>query len=468
MKLKKMVSVMVCAGMAASLAACGGSGSGGSTTAAQSGETSADTQAADTPAADEGADAAASGEGAAITLWTYPIGSWGNSEVVNSIVSKFNEANPDIAVSVEYLDYTSGDDQVTAAIEAGTTPDIIMEGPERLVSNWGAAGKMVDLKDLWDDEALEDISAVSEAVVNACKSSDGVFYEYPLCMNAHCMAINYEVFEQAGALQYINQETRTWTTEDFGKALQALKDNGVATTGVVYCGGQGGDQGTRALAKNLYSAQFTNDDHTEWTMNSENGIKGLQQLVDWCNDGLLSYDAGAVASDELQLFANGTIAMTFCWNASNQANYASQVSFTPYAVAFPSDDGTPELEGGIYGFGIFDNGDAAKIEAAKKFIEFVCDDETQGPVSVTEAGFFPVRASFGNVYEGAENEETMSAFNSLMQYLGDYYNVTPGWTEQRTAWWNMLQGIFGGNDVTETVNSYVDTCNAATQAAMGQ
>ena len=304
--------------------------------------------------------------------------------------------------------------------------------------------------------------------MNACRSADGVFYEYPLCMNAHCMAINYEVFEAAGALQYIDQETRTWTTEDFGKALQALKDNGTATTGVVYCGGQGGDQGTRALAKNLYSAQFTNEDHTQWTMNSEAGIKGLQQLVDWCNEGLLSYDAGAVAADELQLFANGTIAMTFCWNASNQANYASQVAFTPYAVAFPSDDGTPELEGGIYGFGIFDNGDAAKIEAAKKFIEFVCDDETQGPASVTAAGFFPVRASFGNVYEGTEDEERMSAFSSLMQYLGDYYNVTPGWTEQRTAWWNMLQGIFGGADVTDTVNTYVDTCNAATQAAMGQ
>ena len=39
----------------------------------------------------------------------------------------------------------SGDDQVTSAIEAGTTPDIIMEGPERLVTNWGAAGKMLDL-----------------------------------------------------------------------------------------------------------------------------------------------------------------------------------------------------------------------------------------------------------------------------------------------------------------------------------
>ena len=467
MKMKKLVSVLVCAGMVTGMTACGGSSDSGTTTAAASDTTAAAASEETEAAAGEEAPAAEGGA-AAITLWTYPIGSWGDAEVVNSIVSNFNAANPDITVSVEYLDYTSGDDQVTAAIEAGTTPDIIMEGPERLVSNWGAAGKMVDLQDLWDDEAVADISAVSEAVVNACKSPDGVFYEYPLCMNAHCMAINYEVFEQAGALQYIDQETRTWTTEDFGKALQALKDNGVATTGVVYCGGQGGDQGTRALAKNLYSAAFTSEDHTEWTMNSEAGVKGLQQLVDWCNDGLLSYDAGAVASDELQLFANGTIAMTFCWNASNEANYASQVAFTPYAVAFPSDDKEPELDGGIYGFGIFDNGDEAKIAAAKKFIEFVCDDPTQGPESVKQSGFFPVRESFGNVYEGTEDEARMTAFASLMGYLGDYYNVTPGWTEQRTAWWNMLQSIFGGTDVTEAANSYAETCNAATQAAMAQ
>lgn len=454
MKLRKAASVLTCVGLAVSMTACGGSG---------------ETGGGDTQTKAEGGQSEAAADGkTAITLWTYPIGSWGDSEVVNEIVANFNAANPDIAVSVEYLDYTSGDDQVTAAIEAGTTPDIIMEGPERLVSNWGAAGKMVDLKDLWDEETVADISAVSESVVNACKTSDGAYYEYPLCMNAHCMAINYEMFEEAGALQYIDEETRTWSTEDFGKALQALRDNGVATTGVVYCGGQGGDQGTRALARNLYSAQFTNEDHTEWAMNSEAGIKGLQQLVDWCNDGLLSYDAGAVASDELQLFANGTIGMTFCWNASNQANYASQVAFTPYAVAFPSDDKTPELEGGIYGFGIFNNGDEAKIEAAKTFIQFVCDDETQGPDSVRKAGFFPVRDSFGNVYEGTEDEERMSAFADLMQYLGDYYNVTPGWTEQRTAWWNMLQNIFGGTDVTEAANSYVETCNAATEAAMAK
>ena len=53
-----------------------------------------------------------------ITLWTYPIGSWSKSDVVDEIVANFNAVYPDIKVKVEYLDYTSGDDQVTAAIEA--------------------------------------------------------------------------------------------------------------------------------------------------------------------------------------------------------------------------------------------------------------------------------------------------------------------------------------------------------------
>ncbi|MDD3430173.1 MAG: ABC transporter substrate-binding protein, partial [Oscillospiraceae bacterium] len=239
----------------------------------------------------------------------------------------------------------------------------------------------------------------------------------------------------------------------------------VQETGVVYCGGQGGDQGTRALAMNLYSGAYTDAAHTEWTMNQEKGVKGLQALADWTKAGILGYDAGIVASDELQLFANGTIGMSFCWNAANAANYASQVTFTPYAMAFPSDDGVPELCGGIWGFGVFNNGDDAKIAAAKKFIQFVCDDPVQGKASVTATGFFPVRSSYGNVYAGTDKEESMAIYASFQKYLGDYYNVTGGWAEQRTAWWNMLQQIFGGTDVQKAADAYVETCNTATKAA---
>ena len=171
----KAVGVLSAAG---ALAACGGSSS--SSTAASSTAASA---------------AASTAAGANIKLWTYPIGGWGKDETVQELISSFNAKYPDIKVTVEYLDYTNGDDQVNTAIEGGSAPDLIMEGPERLVANWGAKGLMVDLSDLWTDDQKADISASVEA---ACKDSSGAYYEFPLCMTAHCMAINKTVFEAAG------------------------------------------------------------------------------------------------------------------------------------------------------------------------------------------------------------------------------------------------------------------------------
>ena len=146
------------------------------------------------------------------------------------MISNFNEVHPEINVTVEYLDYTNGDNQINIAIEGGQAPDIVLEGPERLVANWGARGLMADLSDMWTDEAKE---AIYDSVESACQNNDGVFYEYPLCMTAHTMAINKDIFE---------------------KAVKAVYDSGQQNVGAVYCSGQGGDQGTRALVNNLYAS----------------------------------------------------------------------------------------------------------------------------------------------------------------------------------------------------------------------
>ena len=458
--MKKLLALLLVGAMSLSMVACGG--------AKEEAPAATETPAATEEVAEAPAEEA--GVAADITLWTYPVGGFGDAAKLQAVLDAFAAAYPDINVSVEYIDYQSGDDQVTSAIEAGTTPDLILEGPERLVANWGAKGKMVDLGDLWTEEVTADIVANSAAVEAACKSPDGVYYEYPLCMTTHTMVINKGVFEAADALQYINEDG-TWTTENFEKALTAVKESGlVQQTGIVYCGGQGGDQGTRALAMNLYSGQFTNAEHTEWTMNNEAGVKGLQQLVDWCEAGILDNDPGIVAGDEIPLFTNGTIAMSFCWNAAMPITHAEALAASgveAMPVAFPSEDGVPELCGGIWGFGIFDNGDAAKIEAAKTFIKFVCDDEAQAPESVKISGYFPVKASLGNVYAGTEDEARMTTFANFAPWLGGYYNVTLGWAEQRTAWWNLLQQIFAGDDVQAAADAYAETCNAATAAAAG-
>jgi multiple sugar transport system substrate-binding protein len=399
---------------------------------------------------------------ASIAFWTYPIGLFSEPSTVNKFIKSFNKKYPNIKVTVEYLDYNNGDDQVDAAIDAGTTPDVIMEGPERLVANWGERGKMLDIGDLWTKGNKADINAVSSKISDACKGTDGKYYEYPLCITAHSMAINYEVFKKAGALRYIDQKNRTWSTEDFIKACSLVKKSGlVADTGIIYCGGQGGDQGTRALVTNLYGGRFTNASHTRYTIDSSEGIRALKTLKSMTDKGILSVNSNMQAADELQKFAAGETAMTFAWNASNQENYVSDVDFTPYAMTFPVDSGKPELCSGIWGFGIFDKGSKARARAAKTFVKFLCEDKTQAAKSVRATGFFPADASIGNVYKDTNLAKTMNTYSKLERYIGDYYSITPGWTAQRTAWWNMLQQVFAGTDPKTALDQYSRISNDA-------
>ena len=455
--MKKQVSAILAASMAASmLVACGGSTSSAATSTAPAESTS--TASSEAAPAESTADA---GQAADITLWTYPIGRWGDSESVDALLADFNAQYPDIHVTVEYLDYTNGDDQVNTAIEGGSAPDIVMEGPERLVANWGAKGLMADLSDLWTDDQKADISASVEA---ACKDSSGAYYEFPLCMTAHCMAINKTVFEAAGAMQYVDAENHTWTTDNFLKAVQAVYDSGKTDVGAIYCSGQGGDQGTRAIINNMYGGTFTDAAHTKYTADSAENIKAIQTLHDTKG---INFDASIAGGDEITLFRNGTLQMAFCWNIAQQANSDNNAAGLTndgdeiFPMAFPTDSGDPKLCGGIWGFGIFDNGDEAKIEAARTFIDFIAADPDQVKDSVLASTYFPVRTSVGDIY--ADNE-IMSEYSKFMAYLGDYYQITPGWATARTEWWNMLQRVGSGEDVETAVKTFVDNANAAAQA----
>ena len=455
--MKKQVSAILAASMAASmLVACGGSTSSAATSTAPAESTS--TASSEAAPAESTADA---GQAADITLWTYPIGKWGDSESVDALLADFNAQYPDIHVTVEYLDYTNGDDQVNTAIEGGSAPDIVMEGPERLVANWGAKGLMADLSDLWTDDQKADISASVEA---ACKDSSGAYYEFPLCMTAHCMAINKTVFEAAGAMQYVDAENHTWTTDNFLKAVQAVYDSGKTDVGAIYCSGQGGDQGTRAIINNMYGGTFTDAAHTKYTADSAENIKAIQALYDAKG---VNFDPSINGGEEITLFRNGTLQMAFCWNIAQQLNADTAAAGQTisgdeiFPMAFPTESGDPKLCGGIWGFGIFDNGDEAKIKAAKTFIEFIAADPAQVKDSVLASTYFPVRTSVGDIYAG---NEVMSEYSKFMGYLGDYYQITPGWTTARTEWWNMLQRVGSGEAVETAVKTFVDNANAAAAA----
>lgn len=424
-----------------------------------------------------GQDAAANDEEQSVielTLWTYPIGDWADETAVNNLLTQFNTVYPDIHVTVQCLDEATGDDSLSTAVDGGVAPDILLAQPDRLVKVWGAEGMLADLSDIWDDA---DKQEVNETCRSVCFTSDGKCYAYPFAMNVQCMAINYDAFVTAGADQYIDLESRTWTTEQFTQAVKALRDKYGEDVATVYCSGQNGDQGTRALITNLYGGTFTNDAHTAYTVDSEPIQQALTLLRDTKG---IEFDEAINGQEEATLFYHESLKMSFCWSLAQQTaetvDEPTEEGAEPVVheagktingqtiefMSFPSETGESRLEGDVWGFGVFDNGDQEKIDAAKLLIRYFADGQGTS-AAVKAAGCFPVRAAvdganLSGIWSGSD---VMQEYAKLTDFFGSYPQLTPGWATARTEWWNLLQRIGNGGDPVIETETFVANANAA-------
>lgn len=411
-----------------------------------------------------------------LTLWTFPAGDWGDPAAVETLLTQFNSVYPDIHVTVQCLDEATGDDKLSTAVDGGVSPDILLAQPDRLIKAWGAEGMLADLSDMWDDADKQEVNAACQSV---CFTRDGKCYAYPFAMNVQCMAINYDAFVTAGADQYIDLETRTWTTEQFTQAVKALQSKYGETVAAVYCSGQNGDQGTRALVTNLYGGQFANDSYTGYVANSEANQQALTLLRDTKG---IEFDDAINGQEEAALFYHESLKMSFCWSLAQQlaetVDEPTEEGGEPVVhpagktvngqtiefMAFPTDPeiSQPRLQGDIWGFGVFDNSDQEKIDAAKLLIRFFADGQGAS-AAVKAAGCFPVRdtvdgADLRNIWAGSD---VMTEYAKLTDFLSGYDALTPGWATARTEWWNMLQRVGNGGDVVLETDTLVENANAA-------
>ncbi len=441
MKLKKLVALGLVLTLAAGLASCAKSGGEPANTPAPT--TSQSTPPANTPAAAP----------VEITWWAFP--TFGvDTGYEQELVDAFNAARPDIKVKVEYIDFQSGPDKLTSAISSGTAPDLLLDAPGRIIE-YGNAGYLVKI-----DEMMSELKGdlTSQNLLQTCAGADGSYYLYPISSAPFYMGLNKEALEKADALQYVNLEgDRTWTTEDFQKMCEALaKAAPTAVPGIVYCGAQGGDQGTRALVANLGDSTGYVGADGKWNIDAK-GVEAFKLLKDMKDKGWLDAGMDMAAADELQKFQNETAAMTFCFGTSAEVTYKSD-SYTQIAVPFPSPDGKPSLEYLVNGFCVFDNKDDVKATAAKEFIKFVCDDKEWGPKSVVKTNAFPVRASFGDLYPGDAHKAMLASWS---QYYGPYYNTHAGFAAMRPLWFNALQQVFNGTDPQKVADDFNAQANAS-------
>ncbi len=443
-KIRKALAIALALCMVLALSACGGQADSNSTPPANENTQPAESQ-------DQGGEPTAEVE----LLWWVPptfIQDDGDQPGTyeQKLADEFNASHPGITVRVETIDFTTAGDKITTAIESDTAADVLFDAPGRIIE-YGKNGKLVDLGDMFTADFIADVG--NDDLLTSCQGN-GTYYMYPISASPFYMAINEKMWTDSGAMEFVNLEgDRSWTTDDFEKAIEKLHAAGY-NPGVLFCSGQGGDQGTRAFIANLYSGSVA--DGKEYTFNSEPMIKGLTKAQEWLDKGWLGNGVQYNGGGSIELFVAGTTSWEFCWGTSAAGNNAAAMAengVTPISLPFPSEDGKPVLEYLVNGFCVFDNGDEAKAEAAKTFIKWLCDNEE----NVTRTGAFPVMQSMGNLYPGDAEKELLIEFTKM---YGPYYNTMDGFANMRAEWFDMLQKITGGGDVTELANAAVESSNA--------
>ncbi len=372
-----------------------------------------------------------------------------------ALIKAFEAKNPNIKVNYQKIEFTDGPAKIETAIQSKTAPDVIYDAPGRVIA-WAAKDLLVPLDDV-------DKSKLNEAAVKASSYKDKL-YMYPQGVAPFLMGVNKDLTDKLGVtdLLPLNKQDRSWNVEEYEKFLKAVKQKDSSITpALFYTKSQAGDQGPRAFVANLYNSWITDDANSKYTINDANGVKGLEWVKKAYDDGLLGQGVALEAKDALEAFKSGRAATTILFSPGIAASHAS--GFNYKFLPFPNNGGKAKYDYLVAGPAIFDNGDADKAAAAKKFVDFMVNDKDWGKRTLLASGNFSAKKGETGLYD---SEELKFAEGLTGQYA-PYYNTIPGFAKMRPLWFNMVQGVLNGKtSPKEGLDKFVEDANKTIKEAL--
>ena len=372
-----------------------------------------------------------------------------------ALIKAFEAKNPNIKVNYQKIEFTDGPAKIETAIQSKTAPDVIYDAPGRVIA-WAAKDLLVPLDDV-------DKSKLSEAAVKASSYKDKL-YMYPQGVAPFLMGVNKDLTDKLGVtdLLPLNKQDRSWNVEEYEKFLKAVKQKDSSITpALFYTKSQAGDQGPRAFVANLYNSWITDDANSKYTINDANGVKGLEWVKKAYDDGLLGQGVALEAKDALEAFKSGRAATTILFSPGIAASHAS--GFNYKFLPFPNNGGKAKYDYLVAGPAIFDNGDADKAAAAKKFVDFMINDKEWGKRTLLASGNFSAKKDEKGLYDSEE----LKFAEGLTDQFGPYYNTIPGFAKMRPLWFNMVQGVLNGKTTPkEGLDKFVADANKTIKEAL--
>lgn len=310
-------------------------------------------------------------------------------------------------------------------------------------------GRVVPLDDIITDDIRTDI----DETFWQASTMDGRVYMMPFLYRQNVLGYNKEMFRACGLEKYCSdrEEVQTWTMDEWAEILAALKaqlpENNYAL--MMYAGNNQGDTHIMSFIRSMGSGFF--DEDGRFNINTPEGIAGLQWIKDLQLAGYIPPNADKlVIVDNNDLFVNRQLAI-YIVNDATEVNQEFDLGF----VNFPS------VNGGIStnfnsGFQVFDNGDEAKLKAAKEFVRYIYESDF---IDYSE-GSIPCSSKVAAKYK--------DELKSVQKYLDNaatgvhFTGGNPNWMGVRAAFYPNMQKLLTGEYTAEQAAQHIDEeCNAA-------
>ncbi|MFC9465558.1 extracellular solute-binding protein [Streptomyces coelicoflavus] len=233
-----------------------------------------------------------------VTVWMYPV-------IKDEVASKqfweqaeagFEKSHPDVDLKIELQTFDKRDAQISAALAAGSGPDIALITPDQAATYRSVRGLLPV-----DDAVAADREAFFPETLEAA-TFDGELYGVPLFQNINTTAYNTDIFADAG----LDLPT-TW--DDVLDAAPVLAKKGIAVMDYAGSAEQTLNLSYYPLLWQAGGTVFT-EDGKDVAFDSPAGVSALQFLVDLKKAGGLPADAATAGpAVEGAPIATGKVAM---------------------------------------------------------------------------------------------------------------------------------------------------------------
>ncbi len=424
LNLKSLIFLMLISGLV--LTGCGGPAA---TTAAPATEVPATVASATEPSAATEIPAAAA---LPVELWTYYGDTGPAAACVKTAAEDFNTAQSQYVLNIRNLAFTDFNQQLTTAIAAGETPDlIIVDNPDN--ARYAAAGALEDLT-----AYVEKWGQGDQYLPGPWNSTlwDGKNYGIPLGSNTVVLWINTDMATAAGL--DINNPPKTWDEYETWAAKMTNKSKGI--------------YGTAMLAKKDETGTFL---FLPWVLqnggsldklDSPESIAALAFWTDLVNKGYAPKSAVTDGFAEIYTqFTTGKAAMMISgtWNVNSIPKDAPDLKWMVATLPY-----TKQAASSLGGENWAMMANGQQPDGAWAFLQFVTD-VAYGTKLTDCMGYIPSRKDvLAQVAEKSANDPTMQVFLKQMESAAAR-GPLPNWSEVSAFVQQAMQEALSGQKSPE-------------------